>query len=310
MGRHDPGAGQYCPISRTLDVVGERWSLLILRDMMTGTTRFNDLARGLPGLSRTLLTKRLRHLERFGVVERSGTHYVLTASGRALEPVVFGLAQWGAEWMFGDPLPDELDAQLLVWWMHSRVDTSGLAGERHVLHLRFADDARRFWIVVEHGTPVRVHERPRVPGRRDDQQRRRLVVCRVAGPSAAAVGAPVGPRPRRGAHDGDAPARRGAAAEPRGAVRRCRTRRVRLRPSRLRWRSRWVRKPLRRWRRGCPSPVARDTMTSGCDSRPALAVDEVVEFDATLNRPCRGLSPAAQGPPSCARPAPFHIARR
>ena len=153
MGRHDPGAGQYCPISRALDVVGERWSLLILRDMVTGTTRFNDLARGLPGLSRTLLTKRLRHLERFGVVERSGTQYVLTPSGRALEPIVFGLAQWGAEWMFGDPLPDELDAQLLVWWMHSRVDTSGLAGERHVLHLRFADDARRFWIVVEHGTP-------------------------------------------------------------------------------------------------------------------------------------------------------------
>ncbi len=71
----------------------------------------------------------------------------------ALEPVVFGLARWGAEWMFGDPLPNELDAQLLVWWMHSRVDTSGLVGERHVLHLRFADDARRFWIVVEHGTP-------------------------------------------------------------------------------------------------------------------------------------------------------------
>jgi DNA-binding HxlR family transcriptional regulator len=153
MGRHDPGAGQYCPISRALDVVGERWSLLILRDMMTGTTRFNDLARGLPGLSRSLLTKRLRHLERFGVVERSGTRYVLTASGRALEPVVFGLAQWGADWTFGDPRPEELDAQLLVWWMHTRVDTSGLAGERHVLHVRFADDARRFWILVDHGTP-------------------------------------------------------------------------------------------------------------------------------------------------------------
>lgn len=153
MGRHDPGAGQYCPISRTLDVVGERWSLLILRDLLTGTTRFNDLSRGLPGLSRTLLTKRLRHLERYGVVERSGTRYVLTPSGRALEPVVFGLAQWGADWMFGDPQPEELDAQLLVWWMHTRVDTSVLAGDRHVLHLRFDDDARRFWILVEHGTP-------------------------------------------------------------------------------------------------------------------------------------------------------------
>lgn len=153
MGRHDPGAGQYCPVSRTLDVVGERWTLLIVRDLLVGTTRFNDLARGLPGLSRSLLTKRLRHLERAGVVSRSGQDYLLTPSGRALEPIVFGMAEWGARYMFGDPQPDELDAQLLVWWMHSRVDTSGLEGERHVLHVRFADDNRRFWILVEHGVP-------------------------------------------------------------------------------------------------------------------------------------------------------------
>jgi DNA-binding HxlR family transcriptional regulator len=153
MGTHDPGAGQYCPISRTLDVVGERWTLLIVRDMIVGATRFNDLARGLPGLSRTLLAKRLRHLERHGVVERSGQHYVLTGAGRALEPLVFGLAEWGARYQFGDPEPEELDAQLLVWWMHTRLDTSNLPGERHVLHLRFADDARRFWILVDHGVP-------------------------------------------------------------------------------------------------------------------------------------------------------------
>jgi DNA-binding HxlR family transcriptional regulator len=153
MGRHDPGAGQYCPVSRTLDVVGERWTLLIVRDLLVGTTRFNDLARGLPGLSRSLLTKRLRHLERAGVVTRTGQHYLLTPSGRALEPIVFGMAEWGARFTFGDPEPEELDAQLLVWWMHTRVDTSSLEGQRHVLHVRFADDARRFWILVEHGVP-------------------------------------------------------------------------------------------------------------------------------------------------------------
>lgn len=153
MGRHDPGAGQYCPVSRTLDVVGERWTLLIVRDLLVGTTRFNDLARGLPGLSRSLLTKRLRHLERAGVVTRTGQHYVLTPAGHALEQIVFGMAEWGARFMFGDPEPDELDAQLLVWWMHTRIDTSGLEGERHVLHVRFADDARRFWILVERGVP-------------------------------------------------------------------------------------------------------------------------------------------------------------
>jgi DNA-binding HxlR family transcriptional regulator len=153
MGRHDPGAGQYCPVSRTLDVVGERWTLLIVRDLLVGTTRFNDLARGLPGLSRSLLTKRLRHLERAGVVTRTGQHYLLTPSGRALESIVFGMAEWGARFTFGDPEPEELDAQLLVWWMHTRVDTSSLEGQRHVLHVRFADDARRFWILVEHGVP-------------------------------------------------------------------------------------------------------------------------------------------------------------
>lgn len=153
MGAKDPGAGQYCPVSRTLDVVGERWSLLIIRDLMVGTIRFNDLARGLPGLSRTLLARRLRHLERAGVVERSGAHYLLTPSGQALRPIVFGMAQWGADWVFGDPRPDELDAQLLVWWIHGRLDTSGLAGERFVLHVRFSDDPRRFWVVVERGAP-------------------------------------------------------------------------------------------------------------------------------------------------------------
>ena len=145
--------GQYCPISRALDVLGERWSLLIVRDLLVGTTRFNDLARGLPGLSRSLLAKRLRQFERAGIVERLGHHYLLTDAGRGLEPIVFGLGEWGARWTFGDPDPQELDAQLLVWWMHTRLDTSVLPGRRHVLHLRFSDDPRLFWIVVESGVP-------------------------------------------------------------------------------------------------------------------------------------------------------------
>ena len=145
--------GQYCPISRALDVLGERWSLLILRDMLVGSTRFNDLARGLPGLSRSLLAKRLRQFERAGLVERIGSEYVLTDAGEDLRPVVFGLGEWGAQWAFGEPDPDELDAELLVWWMHSRLDTSAFPGKRHVLHIRFTDDPRRFWIVVEAGEP-------------------------------------------------------------------------------------------------------------------------------------------------------------
>ncbi len=153
MGKSESGYGQYCPISRALDVLGERWSLLIVRDMLVGTTRFNDLARGLPRLSRSLLTKRLRQFERAGLVERIGTEYLLTEAGRGLEPIVFGLGEWGARWMFGDPDPDELDAQVLVWWMHTRLDASVLPGRRQVLHIRFTDDRRVFWIVIESGDP-------------------------------------------------------------------------------------------------------------------------------------------------------------
>ena len=90
----ESGYGQYCPIARALDVLGERWSLLILRDMLVGTTRFNDLCRGLPGLSRSLLTKRLRQFERAGLVERLGNEYLLTDAGRQLEPIVFGIGKW------------------------------------------------------------------------------------------------------------------------------------------------------------------------------------------------------------------------
>lgn len=152
MGK-DSGYGQYCPISRALDVLGERWTLMIVRDLLVGTTRFNDLARGLPGLSRSLLTKRLRQLEAANLVERLDGEYHLTAAGRELEPIVFGIGAWGAKWTFGEPEPDELDPEVLVWWMHTQLDTSELPDRRSVVHIRFTDDPKRFWIVIEAGDP-------------------------------------------------------------------------------------------------------------------------------------------------------------
>ncbi|WP_338758084.1 winged helix-turn-helix transcriptional regulator [Nocardia vulneris] len=148
-----PGYGQYCPISRALDVLGERWSLLIVRDLLLGTTRFNDLARGLPGLSRSLLAKRLRQFERAGLLDKVGSEYLMTAAGRDLERILFGLGAWGARWSFGDPRPAELDPAVLVWWMHTRLDTSALPGKRQVFAVRFTDRPHRFWIVVESGVP-------------------------------------------------------------------------------------------------------------------------------------------------------------
>jgi DNA-binding HxlR family transcriptional regulator len=141
------GYGQYCPITRAVEVLGERWSLLILRDLITGATRFNDLARGNPGLSRSLLSKRLRQLERAGIVDHVDDQYLLTPAGRDLEPLVLGLGEWGAKWQFDDPREDELDPELLMWWVHGRLDLSLLPDRRFVIEFAFLDERRRFWIV-------------------------------------------------------------------------------------------------------------------------------------------------------------------
>lgn len=147
------GYGQYCPITRAVEVLGERWSLLIVRDMLCGATRFNDLARGNPGLSRSLLAKRLRQLEQAGVVERLDGEYHLTPAGHDLRAVVFGLGEWGARWQFGEPRDDELDPELLMWWVHDRIDFSGFPDRRIVLAFRFHREPRRFWIVKDAAGP-------------------------------------------------------------------------------------------------------------------------------------------------------------
>lgn len=144
--------GQYCPITRAVEVLGERWSVLIVRDLLCGATRFNDLARGNPRLSRSLLSKRLRQLEQAGIVEHVDEEYLLTEAGRDLESVVFGLGEWGAKWQFDDPREHELDVELLMWWVHGRLDFSELPDRRIVLEFRF-HDADWYWIVRDSQGP-------------------------------------------------------------------------------------------------------------------------------------------------------------
>lgn len=140
---------QYCPIVRAVEVLGERWTILILREMITGTRRFNDLTRGLPGLSRALLSRRLRELEAAGlVVKADDGGYDLTGAGRDLEPLVFSFAEWGARHMFGDPRPEELDPETLMWWFHGRIDTSEV-DRRAVVQIEVADRSRMYWLVIE-----------------------------------------------------------------------------------------------------------------------------------------------------------------
>jgi len=105
--------GQYCGFSRALEIVGERWALLIVRDLLVGPKRFSDLQRGLPGIPSNILTTRLKELEDDGIVQRrllprpsGSTVYELTDAGRQLEGPVISLGRWGAK-RLGEPRPDE-----------------------------------------------------------------------------------------------------------------------------------------------------------------------------------------------------------
>lgn len=141
--------GQYCPVSRGAEVLGDRWTILIVRDLLTGTDRFNELIRGNPGLSRALLARRLDQLVRAGIVcHGDDGSYGLTEAGAALKPVVFGLAEWAAEHAFGDPEPEELNPDLLMWWLHRQLDCDALPGPRFTIHVELGATGQ-YWIVVE-----------------------------------------------------------------------------------------------------------------------------------------------------------------
>ena len=146
---------QYCPIAKASEVLGDRWTLLIVREMLGGASGFNELHRGLPGISRSVLADRLRSLERAEIVERRvgpkgrTLDYRLTLAGRDLEPVVQAIGEWGATWSFTDPRSDELDPDLLIVWMARHVDREQLPPGRTVVKFDFLNPAKRYWMVLE-----------------------------------------------------------------------------------------------------------------------------------------------------------------
>jgi DNA-binding HxlR family transcriptional regulator len=146
---------QYCPIAKASEILGDRWTLLIVREMLAEVSGFNELQRGLPGISRSVLTDRLRALERAEIIERrTGPKgrtlgYRLTPAGRDLEPVVQALGEWGVTWSFTDPRPEELDPDLLIVWMARHVDHAELPPDRTVVQFDFRKPAKRYWMVLE-----------------------------------------------------------------------------------------------------------------------------------------------------------------
>ena len=113
--------GQFCPVSKAAEVLFEKWTILILREFLMGTTRFNDFQRAISRISPTLLTKRLKYLEEKGVIVRKqvsgqrGHEYRLTPAGKELEPLLENIAVWGMRWARGQMSDDELDVELLMW---------------------------------------------------------------------------------------------------------------------------------------------------------------------------------------------------
>lgn len=143
--------GQYCPIAKGAELLGDRWTLLIIRELLFGPVRFNEFERGLPGISRSVLANRLRRLERDGIIERvgDGDGYVFTSVGESLRPVVQTIGEWVANWMIEDPRPAELDPELLMMYISRHVNREELPSGKTVLCFEFADDGRRFWLTME-----------------------------------------------------------------------------------------------------------------------------------------------------------------
>src|SRR4051812_31809681 len=148
--------GQFCPVAKAMQLLDERWTVLVLRELLLGSRHFNALRRGVPKMSPALLSKRLQTLVKAGVVERwedgNRVTYQLTEAGKELEPIVMAVGRWGMRW--GPELGDEdLDPQLLLWDMHRNVDMEAIPDGRTVVAFHFPDiapGARRWWLVITH----------------------------------------------------------------------------------------------------------------------------------------------------------------
>jgi DNA-binding HxlR family transcriptional regulator len=162
-----PDYGKFCPVSMGAEVVADRWTPLILRELILGSTRFNDIARGLPGISRSLLVQRLKHLERKGVLERwpsptgRGSEYRLTPAGKDLEGVVMALGEWSVQWLYSELEPRAIDPITLTWWMHHRIDTAALPPGRVVVQFDYtAPERLTVWIVLDRGEASVCNQHP------------------------------------------------------------------------------------------------------------------------------------------------------
>jgi len=151
--------GQFCPVAMAAEILCTRWTIVLLREFVAGSTRFNDLRRGVPRMSPALLSQRLKELEASGVIrrvpapgEKGVFEYRLTPAGEELKPIVDAFGAWGQRWVDSELSMEKLDAQLLMWDMRRGIDTRPLPSRRSVIQFQYPErpaSERAYWLVVE-----------------------------------------------------------------------------------------------------------------------------------------------------------------
>lgn len=153
--------GQFCPVAKAAELFCEKWTALIVRDLAAGATRFSELRRGVPLMSPTLLSRRLKQLEAEGVIERRrkargrGYTYHLTEAGLEFAPLVVALGVWGQRWSRRELVEHEIDLGLLLWSMERSADPSAFQKEQTVISLQLSDQPAgkdQWWFVNRDNT--------------------------------------------------------------------------------------------------------------------------------------------------------------
>jgi DNA-binding HxlR family transcriptional regulator len=159
--------GEYCPIAVGAEFFADRWTPLVLRELIMGSTQFNQIQRGIPRISRTVLSQRLRQLQERGIVDKREwgpgrpVEYRLTPAGADLEPIVISLGLWAARWALREPSEDQLDASWFIWHLHQFIDTDAIPAARTCIlfDLRGQGGGHR-WIVLDRGGSTACHTDP------------------------------------------------------------------------------------------------------------------------------------------------------
>lgn len=152
------GYAQFCPVAMASEILASRWTLVLLAEMQSGSTRFNEIRRGVPRMSPALLSKRLRELEAAGVIRRvDGTapEYRLTEAGQELKPIIASIGHWAMRWVDSECTLANLDAQLLMWNMRRKIDPQPLPARRVVVEFIYPElprEQRRYWLIVSPST--------------------------------------------------------------------------------------------------------------------------------------------------------------